>query len=67
MTLRAELDPSIEWIDVLGVGMLAGVGFTVSLLIGKLAFMLVCCGTTVSLIVSLMAAESFIRKASRPL
>ena len=36
-------------------------------LIGKLAFMLVCCGTTVSLIVSLMAAESFIRKASRPL
>lgn len=35
---RAELDPSISWIDVLGVGMLAGVGFTVSLLIGKLAF-----------------------------
>lgn len=35
---RAELDPSISWIDVLGVGLLAGVGFTVSLLIGKLAF-----------------------------
>ncbi len=35
---RAKLDPSIEWIDVWGVGMLAGVGFTVSLLIGHLAF-----------------------------
>lgn len=35
---RANLDPSIKWIDVLGIGMLAGVGFTVSLLIGDLAF-----------------------------
>ena len=34
----AELDDDIAWIDVLGVSMLAGIGFTVSLLIGELAF-----------------------------
>ncbi|WP_313406933.1 Na+/H+ antiporter NhaA [Aeromicrobium sp.] len=37
-TTRAQLDPSIRWIDVTGVAMLAGIGFTVSLLIGELAF-----------------------------
>lgn len=37
-TTRAQLDPSIRWIDVVGVAMLAGIGFTVSLLIGDLAF-----------------------------
>ncbi|ANE81023.1 Na+/H+ antiporter NhaA [Mycobacterium adipatum] len=35
---RAELDASLRWIDVLGVSMLAGIGFTVSLLIGDLAY-----------------------------
>ncbi len=35
---RAELDQSLSWWDVLGVALLAGVGFTVSLLIGELAF-----------------------------
>ncbi|NAZ81243.1 Na+/H+ antiporter NhaA [Kineococcus sp. R8] len=35
---RAELDPSLRWIDVVGVAVLAGMGFTVSLLIGGLAF-----------------------------
>lgn len=35
---RASLDPSLRWLDVLGVSLLAGVGFTVSLLIGELAF-----------------------------
>ncbi|MGE2836734.1 Na+/H+ antiporter NhaA [Mycobacterium sp. SMC-4] len=35
---RAELDPSLRWIDVLGMSMLAGIGFTVSLLIGDLAY-----------------------------
>ncbi|WP_018506342.1 Na+/H+ antiporter NhaA [Parafrankia discariae] len=35
---RAELDPGLSWWDVLGVALLAGVGFTVSLLIGELAF-----------------------------
>ncbi len=35
---RADLDPDLRWLDVLGVSMLAGIGFTVSLLIGDLAF-----------------------------
>ena len=35
---QARLDPSLRWIDVLGVSLLAGVGFTVSLLIGELAY-----------------------------
>ena len=34
----AELDEDLDWPDVLGVAMLAGVGFTVSLLIGELAY-----------------------------
>jgi NhaA family Na+:H+ antiporter len=35
---RAELDDELRWLDVLGVALLGGVGFTVSLLIGELAF-----------------------------
>ncbi len=35
---RASLSSSITWSDVLAVGMLAGIGFTVSLLISELAF-----------------------------
>jgi NhaA family Na+:H+ antiporter len=35
---RADLDENLSWIDVLGVALLAGIGFTVSLLIGGLAF-----------------------------
>ncbi|MEV0947609.1 Na+/H+ antiporter NhaA [Rhodococcus sp. NPDC049939] len=35
---RATLDSGLKWIDILGVAMLAGIGFTVSLLIGELAF-----------------------------
>jgi len=35
---RANLDRNLRWVDVLGLAMLAGVGFTVSLLIGELAF-----------------------------
>jgi NhaA family Na+:H+ antiporter len=35
---RASLDPDLRWVDVLGVAVLSGVGFTVSLLIGELAF-----------------------------
>ena len=35
---RADLDDDLAWIDIVGLAMLAGVGFTVSLLIGELAF-----------------------------
>jgi NhaA family Na+:H+ antiporter len=35
---RANLDDALRWIDVFGVAVLAGVGFTVSLLIGDLAY-----------------------------
>jgi NhaA family Na+:H+ antiporter len=35
---RAELDDDLSWTDVLGLSLLAGVGFTVSLLVGELAF-----------------------------
>jgi Na+:H+ antiporter, NhaA family len=35
---RAELDDELSWVDVVGMAMLAGIGFTVSLLIGELAF-----------------------------
>ena len=35
---RAELDDEITWADLFGVALLGGIGFTVSLLIGELAF-----------------------------
>jgi NhaA family Na+:H+ antiporter len=35
---RAELDEGLAWIDVVGMALLAGIGFTVSLLIGELAY-----------------------------
>ncbi len=35
---RAELDEGLAWSDVAGLSLLTGVGFTVSLLIGELAF-----------------------------
>jgi len=35
---RAELNPDLRWPDVLSVAALGGIGFTVSLLIGELAF-----------------------------
>ena len=35
---RASLDSALRWIDVFGMSMLAGIGFTVSLLIGDLAY-----------------------------
>jgi NhaA family Na+:H+ antiporter len=35
---RATLNDDLRWVDVLGLSMLAGIGFTVSLLIGDLAY-----------------------------
>ncbi|WP_433300338.1 Na+/H+ antiporter NhaA [Actinoplanes sp. CA-030573] len=35
---RAQLDGELDWWDVAGMAMLGGVGFTVSMLIGELAF-----------------------------
>lgn len=33
-----RLDPSLKWVDMAGVGLLAGIGFTVSLLVAELSF-----------------------------
>jgi NhaA family Na+:H+ antiporter len=35
---RAKVDSGFAWIDLVGLAVLAGIGFTVSLLIGELAF-----------------------------
>ncbi|QHT57118.1 Na+/H+ antiporter NhaA [Cellulomonas sp. H30R-01] len=35
---RASLAPGLGWADVLAVGLVGGIGFTVSLLVGELAF-----------------------------
>ncbi|MFP3461232.1 Na+/H+ antiporter NhaA [Arthrobacter globiformis] len=37
-TTRAQLDAGLRWVDVAGLSLLAGVGFTVSLLIAELGF-----------------------------
>ncbi|TKV28958.1 Na+/H+ antiporter NhaA [Arthrobacter sp. NamB2] len=37
-TTKASLDPDLAWVDIIGVALLAGVGFTVSLLISELGF-----------------------------
>jgi NhaA family Na+:H+ antiporter len=35
---RARLDDSLKWVDIFGVSVLAGIGFTVSLLVAELSF-----------------------------
>lgn len=37
-TTRARLDSSFRWVDIFGVSILAGIGFTVSLLVAELSF-----------------------------
>jgi NhaA family Na+:H+ antiporter len=37
-TTKAQLDRSFKWVDVFGVSLLAGIGFTVSLLVAELSF-----------------------------
>ncbi|MEA5155111.1 Na+/H+ antiporter NhaA [Raineyella sp.] len=36
--MRVRLDPTLRWVDLIGVGQLAGIGFTVSLLVAELSF-----------------------------
>ncbi|WZH37850.1 MAG: Na+/H+ antiporter NhaA [Microbacterium enclense] len=38
LVTKVRLDPALTWIDLAGVGLLAGIGFTVSLLIAELSF-----------------------------
>ena len=35
---RAKLDPDLRWVDLMGIGILGGIGFTVSLLVNDLSF-----------------------------
>lgn len=35
---HAKLDSTVKWVDLIGVGLLGGIGFTVSLLVGELSF-----------------------------
>ncbi|WP_403021782.1 Na+/H+ antiporter NhaA [Salinibacterium sp. GXW1014] len=35
---RVNLDPTLRWVDLFGVSLLAGIGFTVSLLVAELSF-----------------------------
>lgn len=38
LVTKVRLHPALKWIDLAGVGLLAGIGFTVSLLIAELSF-----------------------------
>ena len=69
---RADLDSDLTWLDVLGLSMLAGVGFTVSLLIGELAYGVgsatdehVKIGVLAGSLVSALAASVVLRSRNR--
>ena len=71
---RATLAPQLSWWDVFGVAMLAGMGFTVSLLIGELAFGTgtpeddaVKIGVIVGSVIAALLAAVFLRSAQRGL
>jgi len=68
----AELDDDLAWLDVLGIAMLSGVGFTVSLLIGELAYGVgnltdehVKIGVLVGSVVSAVVAGALLRSRNR--
>ncbi len=69
---RASLSPSLQWSDVFSLGVLGGVGFTVSLLIAELAYdhdkgVLVSAKTavlTASVLSALLATVALRRRAS---
>ncbi|MEV4018149.1 Na+/H+ antiporter NhaA [Nonomuraea angiospora] len=48
---RATLDEGLAWIDMAGLAVLAGIGFTVSLLVGELAFGMGAAGAPVKIAV----------------
>lgn len=69
---RAELNPDLDWADVAVVGVLAGIGFTVSLLIAELAFDadparldLVTCAVLLASVLSALAAATLLLLRNR--
>ncbi|HET9501367.1 MAG TPA: Na+/H+ antiporter NhaA [Marmoricola sp.] len=67
---RAELDSSVTWRDVLGVSVLGGIGFTVSLLVTELSFDDVRQGEAkaavlVGSLVSALLATAILRRSNR--
>ena len=69
---RATLDAGLHWLDVGGVALLGGIGFTVSLLIGELAFRMdslhgehVKVGVLAGSVVSAILAASILRIRSK--
>ncbi len=72
MFTHAHLDNDLSWWDVLGLAMLSGIGFTVSLLIGELAFGMnseaddyVKVGVLVGSLVAAMASAVVLRARNR--
>ena len=74
---RAELDESVRWRELIGVGALAGVGFTVALLVADLSFsgaadadtarLAVMSGSVIAVAVSAMLLVRRPRSRRRPL
>lgn len=61
---RARLNPDLAWADVLGLATLGGIGFTVALLIGELAFPVTAAGEHVK---AAVLAASLISACLAPL
>ncbi len=69
---KAELDPAVTWRELIGVGALAGVGFTVSLLVTELSFTYEGDADTARLavmvgsVVAVAVAAAFLVRRARP-